>query len=217
MIVSGGSIDDAFALERIQNIKPEVTIGVDKGAAFFYRNQMSPSLLVGDFDSVDAEIVAHFRKSAETEIREFQPEKDASDTEIAVQAAIESGVKKLWVLGATGTRFDHVLANMQLLKLAKDAKVEMHLLDPCNHIYLPKSPLILRKESAYGDYFSLFSFGGIVEGLTIQGAKYTLEDYILNQNNSRCVSNELQEEEAIITWNAGELLVMETRDEEEGR
>ena len=134
VIVSGGSINDSFAMKMIENIKPDCVIGVDSGLNFLYRNQVLPTHIVGDFDSVTPEVIAYYKENSHIPIREFNPVKDATDTEIAVRLAAELGVKELWLLGATGTRLDHVKANIQILKIAFDYGIKAYILDECNRI-----------------------------------------------------------------------------------
>ncbi len=212
MIITGGSIDEPFVLQKIKEKKPKYLIAVDRGLLFCYQNQIRPTHIVGDFDSVPKEVIAYYREHTDIEIRTFNPVKDASDTEIGLRLALEIGAKEIWLLGATGTRLDHVMANMQILKIALDANVKAYILDSHNQISLYNGKIILEKEKQYGSYFSVFPLGGIVEGLTIRGAKYPLEKYRLFPYDSLCVSNEVQEEKVEITFSDGMLILMETRD-----
>ena len=117
VIVSGGSIHDAFTMQMLEEINPEYIIGVDSGLSFLYRNQVTPTHIVGDFDSVEPKVIAYYKTQTNVPIREFNPLNDSTDTEIALHMAIELGVQKLWIFGATGTRLDHVLANIHILKM----------------------------------------------------------------------------------------------------
>lgn len=212
IIISGGTIDDAFALQLLQEIQPRYVIGVDGGLSFLYHNQVMPTHIVGDFDSVKAEALAYFKAQKNIEIREFDPVKDATDTEIAIRLAIEIGVEELWILGATGTRLDHVMANIQCLKIAHDHGVQAYIVDPCNRISLWEKEIRFSKEEHFGKYFSIFPLGGDVEDVSIEGAKYPLLHYRMSPYESRCVSNEMQEDEVKITFPEGRILLMETRD-----
>lgn len=212
VIISGGSIDDAFALEQIQRIQPEMIIGVDSGLNFLYRNQIMPTHIVGDFDSVDPEIIAYYKNKTNVPIREFNPVKDASDTEIALKLAIELGAECVWILGGTGTRLDHVMANIQMLKIALDAGVKAYVLDEYNRISLIGKETVLAREEAYGPYFSVFPLGGLVKGFSIRGAKYPLENHVLSPYDSLCVSNQYLEDKVEISFPEGIIILMETRD-----
>lgn len=212
IIVSGGSIQDEFALGLIEKVQADCIIGVDSGLSFLYRNQVVPTHIVGDFDSVEPDVIAYYKTKTNIPIQEFNPVKDATDTEIALRLALGLGVEKLWILGATGTRLDHVMANIQILKIALDAGVEAYIVDECNRISLWEKEICLKKSDEFGRYFSLFPFGGVVEDVSIEGAKYSLSHYRVSPDESRCVSNEMQDEEVKITFPEGILVLMETRD-----
>jgi len=214
VIVSGGSINDAFAMQMIENIKPDCVIGVDSGLNFLYRNQLVPTHVVGDFDSVSPEVIAHYKSMKDIPIREFNPVKDATDTEIAVCLAAELGVKELYLLGATGTRLDHVMANIQILKLALDQDVKAYILDECNRISVWEKEIRLCESERFGKYFSLFPLGGVAPDVSIEGAEYPLEHYRMSPFESRCVSNEYKDDEVVITFPQGTIVLMETRDKE---
>ncbi len=212
MIISGGRVDTAFTLEQLEKIKPEIVIGVDGGLSFLYENHIMPTHIVGDFDSVAPEIVEYYRQKTRVPVREFNPIKDASDTELAVNLAVELKVNQLWILGATGTRLDHVWANVQILKIAHDAGVKAYILDANNRISLVEKEVYLTKEKAYGTYFSVFPLGGNVLNFTIEGAKYPLLNHVLSPYNSLCISNEIVEKEVRITFPEGIVVLMETQD-----
>lgn len=103
-------------------------IGVDRGLCWLYENGIVPTQIVGDFDSIDPEVLAYYRSETEIPIREFKPEKDASDTEIGLRLALELGCDDIILLGATGTRVDHLWGNVQTLVAAKQAGAEAVIL-----------------------------------------------------------------------------------------
>lgn len=212
VIISGGSIDDKFALQQIEKIEPEFIIGVDSGLKFLHRNQIMPTHIVGDFDSVEPAIIAFYKNETKVPIREFNPVKDASDTEIALKLAIELGAERIWILGGTGTRLDHVMANIQMLKFALDAGVKAYIWDKHNRISLLGDNTVLSKEDAFGAYFSVFPLGGRIDGFTIKGAKYPLNNHILQPYDSLCVSNQYLEETVEISFRKGIVILMETCD-----
>ena len=211
VIVSGGSIDQSFGLQLLNEIKPEYIIGVDSGLKFLYNNKVIPTHIVGDFDSVEPAIINYYKSETDIPIREFNPVKDASDTEIGLRYALELGAEELWLLGATGTRLDHVMANIQILKIAHDVGAKACIVDKHNKISLNEKEIFLKKQKSFGENFSIFPFGGIVEDVTITGAKYPLEHYRLCPYDSRCVSNEIVED-VKIEFPEGMIILMETRD-----
>ncbi len=212
IIVSGGSIEETFALQVFEEVQPQYVLGVDGGLAFLYANRIVPTHILGDFDSVSPHIIEYYKTKTDIPILQFQPEKDATDTELAVRFAIELGVEEMIILGATGTRLDHVMANIQVLKIAHDHDVKAYIIDAHNRISLMEKHVCLKREEAYGRYFSIFPLGGSVENLSIRGAKYPLEGYTVSPYDSRCVSNEWEEEIVEIHFADGIVILMETRD-----
>ncbi len=211
VLVCGGSIDKELLQSQIR--VEDFVIGVDRGAQALLECQMKIDYMVGDFDSIKKEVLEHIEKDDKIPVRKFQPEKDASDTEIGLRFAIELGYKELILIGATGTRLDHVWANVQTLSIAKEYGVNAKIIDSYNQISLIDKKVLLKKEQSFGTCFSIFSLGGAVQGLTIKGAKYPVENVELTPINSLSVSNEFASDEVEITYKSGQLILMETRDE----
>lgn len=213
LIVTGGSIEDTFVLKFLKENPCDLTIAADSGMEFFYRNGLVPDEIVGDFDSVKSGVLEFFKENnPNIKIRKFQPEKDETDTELAIRTAIDADCKKIWLLGATGTRIDHVLGNIHLLGMAMERDCECIMLDSCNRIRMLNQGMTIRREEQYGDYISLFPFTPAVKGLTLRGFKYPLEKYELQCYHSLGVSNEISEEKAEISFEEGILLMVESKD-----
>lgn len=212
VIVSGGMLDEQTALNVLRAEETEFIVGVDKGLVFLYEHGIKPDYIVGDFDSAPEKIVSCYRKETDIPIRKFNPVKDASDTEIAIRMCLELGKKELCILGATGSRIDHIWANIQCLKIGQDAGADIRILDAHNRIRLLDGECVLRRSEAYGPYFSLFPLGESVEDFSIRGAKYPLEHHKLSPYDSLCVSNEFREDIVRISFPRGNVILMETRD-----
>lgn len=212
VIVSGGELSEAFVLDILKSEETEFIIAADHGLSFLYEHQILPDYIVGDFDSTPEEIVSYYRNQTKIPIRKFNPVKDASDTEIALRLCLELRRKHILILGATGSRADHLWANVQTLKIALDAGVDARIVDSYNRIRLLNQEIVLSKEEAYGPYFSVFPLTGMVADFNISGAKYPLRHHLLTPHDSLCVSNEFLEEQVEISFPLGEVILMETRD-----
>lgn len=212
LIVSGGSIDDAFAADWIQKKQPDSMIAADSGMEFFYRTDIMPNRIIGDFDSVNVEILAYFEKKPEVVFTRLNPVKDDTDTEFAIRQAIELGAQEITVLGGTGSRLDHVLGNISLLGIGLENGVQIQLVDAHNRIRMISQPLSIVKAEQFGSYVSLIPYAGEVKGLNLKGFKYPLENYDLKLYNSLGISNEIVDEVAEISFEKGVLLLIETRD-----
>ena len=139
VIVSGGMLEEDFVLPILEAEETEFIIGVDKGLAFLYEHKIKPDYIVGDFDSVPEEVIDYYRKEASVPIREFNPVKDASDTEIALRMCLGLRRKEIWILGGTGNRLDHFWANVQYfrcnfrLRISVSAVQNIHCRIICSH------------------------------------------------------------------------------------
>jgi len=216
LILTGGSISLPFAAKVSKEYQPDLIIAVDKGMEAAEELGLSIDYAVGDYDSAGEEFLLRakesFAKTGKPVIRTYQPEKDATDTEIALSLALSLEPENIVILGATGTRLDHSLANIQVLYQALMREVPAYLLDSHNKIYLADHSFSIRKEEAFGDYLSLIPLTEEVEGLTLTGMKYPLQDFHLALGTSLGVSNQIVEEEAGVSFTDGVLMVFETRD-----
>lgn len=211
VIVSGGMLEKDFVLPIIKSEDTEYVIGVDRGLTFLYNHEIKPDYIVGDFDSVPKGLVEYYR-GEDVPIREFNPVKDASDTEIALRLCLGLNRKQIWILGGTGNRIDHLWANIQCLQIAVEAGADARIIDSHNQIRLLDKGITLKREEAFGKYFSLFPLELPVDALTITGAKYPLQNHFLRPDDSLCVSNEFAEDEVTISFSFGKVILMETRD-----
>lgn len=215
IIVSGGNIHKDFALDFLKKNKTENTclIAADRGVEFFMGTDLEPDVAVGDFDSLSAEGAKYMETLKHTEIRRLKPEKDDSDTQSAANYAIEQGTERIMILGATGNRIDHLMANFGLLVLGKIKQVQIVLVDAYNYMSLIESGMILKKEEQFGKYVSFFPIEGEVTGLTLKGFKYPLNSYTLKvEDSGLTVSNEISDPEAEVTFETGKLLMIMSRD-----
>lgn len=218
IVVSGGNIQEDFALDFLKKTeekqeKMPYLIAADKGLEFFLHTGMHPDMAVGDFDSL-SEAGKEFLKSLRnTEICRLRPEKDDSDTQSAVCRAAERGGKNMVLFGCLGTRLDHTFANMGLLVWGKKNGIRISFYDRHNYITLIESGTVLRKAEQFGKYVSFFSLGGDVPGLTLKGFKYPLNRHYLTVSDcGLTVSNEILEEEAGVTFDRGNLVMIMSRD-----
>lgn len=215
IIVSGGNIHKDFALDFLKKNKTENTclIAADRGVEFFMGTDLEPDVAVGDFDSLSAEGAKYMETLKHTEIRRLKPEKDDSDTQSAANYAIEQGTERIMILGATGNRIDHLMANFGLLMLGKTKQVQIVLVDAYNYMSLIESGMILKKEEQFGKYVSFFPIEGEVTGLTLKGFKYPLNSYTLKvEDSGLTVSNEISDPESEVTFETGKLLMIMSRD-----
>lgn len=160
-------------------------IAADGGMRHARTLQVLPDLWVGDFDSTEESLFSEF---AEVPREKYPAEKNATDGEIAVEAALSRGATSLIFAGALGgTRSDH--AFLHLLRLAALAEEGLAVFMTSGE----EEAWPLRPGSREIDLpkASLFSILGFTElsGLTIENARYPLDDFHLPFGSSRTISN----------------------------
>lgn len=197
-------------------------IAVDGGLKYCKQWKIHPDYLVGDFDTIEEGILQEYSNQSDIKIRKYNPQKDLTDTDAAVNLAIEvieQGLEQgeeqencIYLLGGIGSRLDHTLANIGCLKKTMQHQIPMKLLDEHNCIYgFNHSFTLQEKDLIYKENLSLLSLES-VEGLTIGGMKYTTDKLSLPVLESRGVSNYLTEKEATVEFISGILLVVESKD-----
>ena len=213
VIISGGHIDDAFALGWLEQNKYDCMIAADSGMDFLYRNGLVPDVIAGDFDSVKSDSLSYFMGLNGVQVMKLNPMKDDTDTEFVIREAIRRGAVEITVLGATGTRLDHVLANVHLLGIGLEEGVSIQLVDKHNRIRMTDDFLELRKDEQFGAYVSVLPVKGDAKGVNLTGMKYPLKDADISSFSSLGVSNEILSDIARIQVAEGVLLVIEAKDE----
>ena len=198
LIVAGGEIDENILKEYCKEPVQYNIIAVDKGLEQLYRLNIIPKHIVGDFDSISKEILEYYQNNPQIIFHKYNPEKDNTDTDIAIQLAIQLQSSNITILGALGRRMDHAIANIQILKYALDSKIPCQIVDIHNKIYLTKENITLYKNESYGKYISLIPLTTEVEEIILKGFKYPLKDASLTIGKSLGISNEIVEEVATI-------------------
>jgi len=173
-----------------------------------------PDVAVGDFDSVSAGTLAFFEGLGGIRFERHRPEKNQSDTELALAVAAESGAEDVLLMGVTGTRLDHMLSNVLLLKEGRDMGLRCTLLDAHNRLRLLAGRTVFRREDSPYSYISFLPLTARVEGITLRGFRYPLEGYSmeLGAECGLCVSNEIRDREAVVDFSGGLLLAIESKD-----
>ncbi len=221
LIITGGYLNIEFAKEYCKTLSYDKVFVVDKGLEYADALKIQPDYIVGDFDTVNANLLEAYEQKIrqgelQSEIERHPVQKDATDTELALYKALEADADQITLLAATGSRMDHVLANIGLLLQPARKGVACYLVDETNRIRLLQSKKMaectIKKEEQYGHYLSVIPLTGIVKGLTMEGVLYPLKKQEICQGSSLTVSNEIVDTEARIFIEEGELLVIESKD-----
>lgn len=240
MIVGGGALRPAFLASAARCLSPDFVIAADRGIDALYAADIRPGLILGDYDSADAAVLRSARSSAArdgAQVLTYPAEKNFSDMEAAVREAVKRKSGEIWLLGATGGRLDHFLANILNLTISSDKGIPSFMLDEQNLLFVTERSVLFRREdedrrltvgfSGCGPedtgeicsvtammprafrYLSFLPLGGPVEKLSLTGVKYPLEAFRLDgRAPSLTVSNEMTGAEARADFDSGRLIVI---------
>lgn len=208
-IITGGKLSGQFLADYANKNQEALLIVVDGALEITHRLGIHPDYIVGDFDTVDQSLLAFYDENI---ILRHPPEKDQTDTELAIETALKAQCKAIDFLGATGSRLDHSLANIFLLQGLMAKQTDAAIINENNKLYLRDKGFTLQRKEACGDFVSLLPLSETVEGVTLTGFKYPVQNLTFYREKSLGISNEITEEKAIVEFTKGIFIVVESRD-----
>lgn len=192
-------------------VDAEFVIAADGGASSLDRLGRRPDLLVGDLDSVGESLVERLVASG-TRVERHPIDKEASDTELAIEAAFGAGGSTVVLLGAMGgERLDHELANLLLLADPAMAGRDLRAVRGGTCVRALHGGHRQLLEGGAGDLVTLLAVGGDAGGVTTEGLRWALDAATLRMGRSRGLSNEVLGGTASVRIGQGTLLVVETQ------
>lgn len=202
-VFTGGEIFHQYIEERPE--EGDLIVSADSG----YRNAtlmgVHTNILIGDFDSLG------MIPDDVDEVMQLPAEKDLTDTQVAIDVAIERGADEVIIFGGTSGRLDHTLSTLATLEKYWANRIPMTIVNGQNRIrYIKNSGSIIIR-SQY-KYFSIIAADEKVKGVSIDGAKYPLVNKTLTRAHQYAVSNEIVKNAALINVKKGGIYIIESRD-----
>jgi thiamine pyrophosphokinase len=189
---------------------PQKIVAADGGTTLADRLGIVPDVIIGDLDSSDHALVARFvAQGAEIATYEHTTKLE-TDTELAVLAALRWDPAAIYVLGATGGRLDHALANVLMLTHPELAGRDVRIIEGHQAIFLGKPGQWNDLRATPGDMVSLLPLGSDVQGVRTEGLEYPLSGETLLQGRGRGVSNTLTGTYGRVQFDGGQLLIVHT-------
>lgn len=202
-IYVGGVIDPAAITEHPK--QGDLTVAADSGWNNAEQLGVKPQVLLGDFDSIGRETLP----DAE-EILQVPPEKDRTDTQLAVDLALSRGADDILLIGGLSGRLDHTLSNLSVLEYLHKKNVHAVITDGFNRARFVKNTGALIARSNFR-YLSLLAASDTVKGVTVDGCKYPLKTGKLTRECGFAVSNEITGNCALIEVRRGAVYLIESK------
>ncbi len=213
-IFTGGQVfADTLTALGITIAEDALVIAADSGYLTAKRFGVRCDMLLGDLDSLDKTSLDE-RELERVEKIIVSPIKDDTDTQLAVDTAIERGAQRIYIIGGLGGRLDHTLSSVFLLEYIAEKGVECVMTDGRNRVRLMRASgtaQTLTVGRGY-KYLSLISLSDVCRGVSISGVYYPLDCVDVTRKYSYAVSNEITAEYATVTLSDGVMLVVESND-----
>ena len=210
LIFANGRLAAGPLLRQTRADMPQaLVIAADGGARLARSCGLDVDVVIGDMDSIDAQLLEELEKAGAQLLR-HPPDKDETDLELALKWAADQGIRCLRVFGALGGRLDQTLANVSLLALPQLRDCDVQLLDGNQRAWLLR-PGAHEVIGAAGDTVSLLPLHGPARGLVSAGLRWELRDEALLPGPARGISNLLNGPRAGLRFSEGLLLVVHTR------
>lgn len=208
MIIANGDLEYS---EKIIGIIREagLILCADGGARHLKALHILPHAIIGDFDSVLPGDKLYFEEK-NIKIVSHPSRKNETDTELCISWALLNHATDITLLGATGTRLDHTLANVFLLKKLAGLSIPARIIDKHNTIHIVTGQIELKGRP--GDLLSLLPITKRAAGITIKGLEYPLVDATLEMGSSLGISNVFKGTAASVSVREGALVVIQSED-----
>ena len=202
-VFGGGEIFPEYIEEKVQ--EGDVVVCADS----VYQNALAMGVkvdvLVGDFDSLNDVPDGKF------ELVRVPAEKDQTDTQLAVDIALERGADEIIIVCSTSGRADHAISAMAILEYLYEKRVPAVLVNGQNRVRFVRDGGTIIVRSAY-KYFSVLTLDKIAKKVSIEGGKYPLVKKDIGRGFQFAVSNEIVKNAALITVKKGSVYIIESRD-----
>lgn len=207
IIVANGALH-ASILTSIQ--KNDIVIGVDRAAYWLLMHRIIPDMAVGDFDSCSTEELNMIKRKIKL-VKSYVPEKDFTDTELAVELAIVKKPNEIIIFGGFGSRADHQLAAMHLLERCESAGVTASLKNRTNDVrVITRGRTILEKREG-ARYVSIIPITDEI-CVSLEHLKYTLKNTTIRRGQTLGISNEFIGVSATVRLSRGKAFVIQSKD-----
>lgn len=203
ILANGELLDKEYTKSQLRI--DDFIVAANGGTRLAWELERVPDIIIGDSDSLALplkEWVQKHRVPRET----YPAAKDETDLELAVRYALSRYPHEILLLGVTGSRTDHMLANFSLLSVVAAHGIGAQVIVNRQHIYSVTSTLQL--QGKIGDTVSILPWGGNAEGVTTEGLAWKLDGDTLSFGPARGVSNVMEQETAIVRLSRGLVLVI---------
>ncbi len=195
IVGAGEFFEPAFA-----PLSGDYIIAADGGYAVLQKLNARADMVLGDFDSLG-------HQPQHENLKIYPSIKDDTDMTLAAKEGLSKGFRRFILLGGTGGRLAHTVANLQTLMYLSKRDAQAFLCGSSETATsLTDGEIIFSPE--YRGYLSLFCLGEKAEGVTLRGLKYELTDGELESSIALGISNEFTGSPATVRVQSGTIILL---------
>jgi len=209
LILGNGSYKHLnFYQNYIKKFNADIIICADGGIKTALKLEIVPNVLIGDFDSTEKEEYEYLKEKVK--IIAFEKRKDFTDVFLCLKYAIENNYNDIVLFGVLGTRADHSLVNIYLLKYALDNSIKAKIINEYNEIFVING--YIRLSGVMGKTISVLPYSDTIDGICLKGMSYPLYNATMTKEDPYGVSNYALCDDVVISINSGTAIVVITQD-----
>lgn len=207
LILNGEKVNSTTILKLKD--ESDFILSADGGTDYCVELGIIPDLVIGDLDSISPKTLDILKKK-EVPINVFPIKKDKTDSQLSIEYLMDKGAEEITIIGAIGSRIDHTLANILLLKTIKDKGIKGKIVHNNNIIYIIDDELILDKKNGYFVSIIPIESKGVL--VSLKGFEYNLSKVKIDFASTLGVSNFVIDKKGYIKVHEGECLVVVSKD-----
>ena len=179
----------------------DLVIAADGGADNAADLGLAVDLVVGDLDSASSAAVARAGK-----VERHPEDKDETDLELALSAALAAGMGSVTVVGTIGGRVDHAIGNMLVVAADRWADLRIDLRIDGARAWVVRDRVEV--SGTVENLISLLAVGGQATGVTTTGLAWALTDGVLEPGVGLGLSNRMTASTATVAVGSGVVIAL---------
>ena len=208
LAILNGNIEDLGILIK-QEKEFDFILSADGGTDYCLKASLIPDVVIGDLDSISEDTLKKINEN-QISVEKFPVKKDATDSELALDYLVHKGFNDITIVGATGNRMDHTLANIFLLDKLNDKGIKGRIIDENNTIYLVDNRLYLDKVE--NSFISIIPIADSGTTISLKGFEYELNKVQIDFGSTHGISNIIVEDKGYIEVHKGRCLLFVSKD-----
>lgn len=210
LVISSGEISNYNILQKYVN-QSEYIICADGGMNHLLKIGVLPDIIVGDLDSIN-NTSKRIIKENNIQVEKYPTMKDMTDNEIALRVVKNRSPKRVAFFGVLGSRWDHSIANILLLKKLEESNITAYIVNRNNRIRYGVENVEIEIYKTNYKYLSIIPISDSGVNVSLLNFAYPLDKHQIDFTSTLGISNEIIGNKGKIKIHSGEAIIIESND-----